>query len=67
MPSSSRSVRCQQLEEIIKLMTETAAKLEQAIEQVKSQYYRLVILAGALRPERPPPCSCWRKSLVANL
>ena len=28
-------------------MTETAVKLEQAIEQAASQYYRLVILAGA--------------------
>jgi len=28
-------------------MTETVTKLEQAIEQVASQYYRLVILAGA--------------------
>jgi ATPase family associated with various cellular activities (AAA) len=31
----------------IGVMTETATKLEQAIEQVGSQYYRLVILAGA--------------------
>ena len=28
-------------------MVETAAKLEQAIEQAASQYFRLVILAGA--------------------
>jgi hypothetical protein len=28
-------------------MTETATKLEQAIEQAASQYYRLVVLAGA--------------------
>ena len=28
-------------------MTETAVKLEQAIEQAAGQYYRLVILAGA--------------------
>jgi chromosomal replication initiation ATPase DnaA len=27
-------------------MTETATKLEQAIEQAASQYYRLVLLAG---------------------
>ena len=28
-------------------MNETVGKLEQAIEQVASQYYRLVILVGA--------------------
>ena len=28
-------------------MTETATKLEQAIQQATDQYYRLVILAGA--------------------
>src|SRR5437588_41174 len=28
-------------------MTETAAKLEQAIERARSQYFRLVILVGA--------------------
>jgi ATPase family associated with various cellular activities (AAA) len=37
----------EQREEIIKIMTETAVELERAIEQVASQYYRLVILAGA--------------------
>ena len=30
-------------------MTETATKLEEAIEQAASQYYRLVVLAGAPR------------------
>jgi hypothetical protein len=47
MPVRLRFFNDEQLEEIIKLMTETAAKLEQAIEQVESQYYRLVILTGA--------------------
>jgi hypothetical protein len=46
MPVRLRFFNDEQLEEIIKLMTETAAQLERAIEQVTSQYYRLVILTG---------------------
>jgi regulator of protease activity HflC (stomatin/prohibitin superfamily) len=38
-------------------MSEAATKLEQAIQQAASQYFRLVILAVRLRQAKPPPCS----------
>jgi DNA polymerase III delta prime subunit len=48
-------------------MTETAVQLEQAIEQAASQYYRLVILAGAPASGKTTALQCMAQKLGCQL